>query len=326
MMKMKTNKKIAGAAAMLLLSTAMLGTSTYAWFTMNKEVKVTGMQVKAHAEEGLLINEVADYDSDTWDELATGGWTTAISLRPTSTSDLTTWWHANSKKVTNEAGASGTAVDTVNTVEISSGTYYTNITSYDKEPLKAAADGTDAETIVLYNDAHFGTDTQYDDGEGYYVMYKYYLKSSKNETGTYGIAGDLLQANVTATKQNSDNSGTTNTMDLDKALRVGVKIDNSFKIFAPLYNTNQTYKVASDVDAIGSDDVTAYKGGDYVGLAAVADSVTFAIPNTLTNGKEVDVYVWFEGEDPNCKSENLAAVLDTYQIDISFKDASLNNY
>ena len=44
MKKKKTNKKIASALAMLMLSAAMLGTSTYAWFTMNKRVEVTGME------------------------------------------------------------------------------------------------------------------------------------------------------------------------------------------------------------------------------------------------------------------------------------------
>ena len=43
MMKMKLNKKIAGATAMLMLSATMLGTSTFAWFTMNKETETGGM-------------------------------------------------------------------------------------------------------------------------------------------------------------------------------------------------------------------------------------------------------------------------------------------
>ena len=99
MMKMKVNKKIAGASAMLMLSATMLGTSTFAWFTMNKEVQIVGMEVKAHAEEGLLINEVASATSATWDEKAQGKATAElISLRPASSSDLTTFWHANSKK------------------------------------------------------------------------------------------------------------------------------------------------------------------------------------------------------------------------------------
>ena len=303
----------------------------YAWFTMNKEVAVTGMQVKAHAEEGLLINEVATANDGHWDELATGGWAVAdaVQLRPASTSDLIGWWHANSKKSYNEAGASGTVVDTTNTVDITgSGAYYKNIgsgSSISTSGTQAAEGGTSAETIVYYDDASFGTNGQYDNGEGYYVLYKYYLKSSKNGDGTYNIAGDDLEVKVTATKQNSENSGTSNNMALDKALRVGVKIDNSYKIFAPMYTDNQSYNVANGVASINGTAVTAYgTGASYVDLAT--NEVTFAIPNVTTNGKEVDVYVWFEGEDENCISDNITAVLDTYQIDINFRDASLSSY
>ena len=106
MKKTNTNKglkKLIPAAGMLMLSAAMLGTSTFAWFTMNKEVSVTGMEVKAHAEEGLLINEVKAHASQFWDDAAMAG-NNVIALRPTSTSDLTKWWHANSKMSYEEAG------------------------------------------------------------------------------------------------------------------------------------------------------------------------------------------------------------------------------
>ena len=66
-MKKKTNKKVASALAMLMLSAAMLGTSTYAWFTMNKEVTVTGMQMKTKVGSNLLVcgdNVEASYTND----------------------------------------------------------------------------------------------------------------------------------------------------------------------------------------------------------------------------------------------------------------------
>ncbi|MBP0968433.1 MAG: PPC domain-containing protein, partial [Oscillospiraceae bacterium] len=129
-------KKLIPAAGMLAVSTMMLATSTYAWFTMNKEVSVTGMQMKAQAEKGLLINEMAGtgevgspaVDNGTYAVSATAGQSTAISLRPASTSDLTSWYHANSKNSSNEAGADANgAVDTDNTVLISAGKYYDDI-------------------------------------------------------------------------------------------------------------------------------------------------------------------------------------------------------
>jgi hypothetical protein len=300
---------------------------------MNKEVSVTGMEVKAHSEEGLLINEVAAAGDHNWDELATGGWAAnnAIELRPASTSNLTNWWHANSKKSNDEAGASGSSatVDTVNTVEFTSGSYYKNIGSGSgilNTTLQSGSGGSQAETIVYFDNASFGEHSgSYDNGEGYYVMYKYYLKSSKNNTGTYDIDVDDFLVKVTATKQNEENSGSDNNMALDKALRVGVMIDGHFQIFAPLYSDNQSYKVANGAASIGSTDVTAYgTSSSYVSIDT--GSAKIALPNVVNDGMEVDVYVWFEGEDANCISDNLTAVLDTYQIDINFKDAGLNGY
>lgn len=41
----KTKRKLISAIAMLAVSAAMLATSTYAWFTMNKEVEVRNLTV-----------------------------------------------------------------------------------------------------------------------------------------------------------------------------------------------------------------------------------------------------------------------------------------
>ena len=54
--KNTTMRKIVPAAGMLSISAVMLATSTYAWFTMNKEVEVTGLQMQATASSGLEIS------------------------------------------------------------------------------------------------------------------------------------------------------------------------------------------------------------------------------------------------------------------------------
>jgi hypothetical protein len=60
---MKTNakrknsamKKLIPAAGMLALSASMLATSTYAWFSMNKDVTVTGMSVSVQSDSTFLL-------------------------------------------------------------------------------------------------------------------------------------------------------------------------------------------------------------------------------------------------------------------------------
>ncbi|WP_455530642.1 hypothetical protein [Ruminococcus sp.] len=54
--KGSTAKKLMPAAMMLAVSASMLGTSTYAWFTMNKTVEVTGLKMQATASSGLEIS------------------------------------------------------------------------------------------------------------------------------------------------------------------------------------------------------------------------------------------------------------------------------
>ena len=121
---------------------------------------------------------------------------------------MASFWHANSKKSNDEAG-----VDTLgNTVKVG-GTdeapeYYTNVTAgtsgIGNAVLVDAVGGTNgvdgavatgntkAETHVYYKDASYGTPSQYDNGEGYYVVYKYYLKSSKTGDTAYSVDANNL--------------------------------------------------------------------------------------------------------------------------------------
>lgn len=350
MMKMKLNKKIAGASAMLMLSATMLGTSTFAWFTMNKEVSVTGMALKAHSEEGLLINEVKLATSATWDDKAQAAETANVfELRPTSSSDLATWWHANSKKSADEAGIDAKT----DTVEVDSTTHaiYTNLSTGDNAAIdetiigaEGAASGekatgnTQAETHVFYRDASYGASGSYQNGEGYYVKYTYYLKSSGQEN----FVTDDLQAKVKATKKNTD--GQTDSTNLDPALRVGIAVPSSNAsnatiagraIFSPIPSTNAqqptdtSYGVTDDATGSTSTTVTPVVAGTvgnytaYQTLNLISTGTThqnITIPKVTEDGIPVYVYVWFEGEDSHCMSDNLTAVLDSYDIDITFNN------
>jgi hypothetical protein len=327
--KNSTARKLLPAFAMLTVSAISLSSATYAWFTMNKSVEVTGMKLRAQAEKGILINEMpgngevtsgnTTVDNGTWSEsaLAEG---TVNSLRPASTANFAEWWHANSKKTNTEAGlnSGGTAIDT-ETVAVATGKYYTDIsptgTGVLTNTTAAAADTKCASTVYYTNGT--GATSGYDDGEGYYVKYTYYIKSSSNEA--LSVTADHLQATVTATLQ-----GNGSAQALDKALRVGVKVsgDSKATIFAPVAGSTTTaYKVTGDDAATTSSfvEVTPNAGG----TATSINTAAVSLPAVSADGLAVDVYVWFEGEDANCKSDNLAATLNAYQIDITFTDADL---
>ena len=75
--KRKKQKKLSSLILLLLLSVVLLGTSTYAWFTSNKNVSIEGIDVKVTTSSGLLISadatnwkttlKNADLTGATWD-------------------------------------------------------------------------------------------------------------------------------------------------------------------------------------------------------------------------------------------------------------------
>ena len=297
MMKMKLNKKIAGASAMLLLSTTMLGTSTFAWFTMNKDVKVTNMQVKAVAEDGLLINEVQDTSDANWDSEATTNQTAGMSLlHPSSTLNGTTWYHAASKKSNTAASATSGTKSADLLGDYSTLTGLTNISSMSNT---TAAGGSTA--------AYETVGTAADADAGYYVHYRYYLKSAGAAVTLGGTTGNKLSIKkVEATlPQTQASSG------LNPSVRVGIKLNSAFYIYAPVSGYTTSYYVNA-----GTTETRPIAGT----TITETDLETLPAANAgATGGAPVDVYIWYEGEDAGCKSDNAqATALDNIQIDITF--------
>lgn len=261
---MKTMKKLIPALAMLLVSAVLLGTSTFAWFSMNTSVKATGMQVQAKAEAGLVISNDA---GGTYDATAASAKSTVAQLYPGSTKDLSTWLHSVS---TNPASA--------NTQQS-----YTTGSAWAADP-----------------------------GYGNYVVHDFYIRSSSAEELTIT---SLDVTSVTATVSSASPAN-----NLSKALRVGVKFDGSsnIKIYAPVTGFTTTVSVQNEAGAYSSEssartDVTAVNGSTLFN-----DTSVTSLPNNTQQGKHVYVYVWFEGEDAACISNNIIASLETLSIEVTF--------
>lgn len=107
---MKTNtkkkgnpaKKLIPAAGSLMVSAVMLATSTYAWFTMNKTVSVTGMQVNTTVGSNLLISHdtTAGNTANAENTFKTSD-TTEVSgmLEPVSTINGTSFFYTDTNNV-----------------------------------------------------------------------------------------------------------------------------------------------------------------------------------------------------------------------------------
>ena len=75
-------KKLIPALCMLLVAAALLGTSTFAWFSMNTMVEANGMSVKAETSANLVIkNSTGD-----WTRAAAASHDSMQTLKPASTS------------------------------------------------------------------------------------------------------------------------------------------------------------------------------------------------------------------------------------------------
>lgn len=283
---MKNNKKrspmmkIVSAAAMLAVSASMLGTSTYAWFTMNNTVTVDGMKLKATASDGLLITDTTDY-SRVWETSKNINMTSAVALSPTNTKDGSVWVYAKSDH-------------------------------YDDEDSEQAADNYTQLTLGYEAPSSNGANWL-STGEGVgssgnvnYVLFKnFYVKGS----GDVAWSKDLTVESVTATLS------TTNSADgadnIYKSLRVLIVVGSQSFIYAPVNGYDNTIKFKN------TDDLTL-KASNAQSIFTGVNS----IPVGNTDGINVKMYMYFEGEDDACKTSNVSGIsLNDATISASFGTA-----
>lgn len=263
-------KKLIPALCLLLISAILMGTSTYAWFSMNTQVTATGMQVKAQAEGGIVISNEAKAE---WSASATASHYSVAELVPTSTADGSSWYHAVSDDANNaKAGQASTA--------------YTTLSTSDSD-----SDGIFSATI--------GSETK-----NVYLLNKFYIQSSADEIDLSTKTPSKLLINDVAV------SGTGTSATLDASLRILIKIGTTTVIYAPVTGATTSYKVAASASN------TVCKTTD----KNVETSITTIPAYTAagTNALEASVYIYFEGEDAECKSANITATLDTLQVTIRF--------
>ena len=143
----------------------------------------------------------------------------------------------------------------------------------------------------------------------YYVVHDFYIRSS---AGTALTVQSLDIKKVTATQ--------TENQALSASLRVGFMFEHdtaNVYIYAPVAGYTTSYSVQKAAgnysNAEGARETVAPKAGTVVSNTAVTE-----LPANTAQGEHVSVYVWFEGEDANCISNNLSASLTNIKIDVEF--------
>lgn len=281
---MKKMKKIMAAAiAMMTFSTAAAVTGTVAWFTANNIVAATGMNIQAEAEEGIVIaQELASYNDASWKTNVTAahsGSGLEKGFIPTSTSTATAWYHGNSESAdTHQAGTDTNAVKAI-----------------------------DVTAPELVNGNGVGTATVNGiTGRNIYLLNHFYVQSTVPGTGI--AHQDLEIKDVTAQDSTTEEKAKT----LNKSLRVLFKVKDSetAKIYAPLADADfATVNYAGAAEHVNGEDSTPY--------ALLTDTtIPGYVANSAASCIDISVYIYFEGEDTNCKSANIGQFAN---IAISFK-------
>ena len=327
-MKATTNKKNSSAAkklipaiAMLVTSATMLSTATYAWFTMNKEVELTGLNMTATTAGaleislggvkagGLLADDLRIRPADTLDELswkqsiAAGEYYKSISLiNPASSVDAVTFYDAMDAS---NAGQTATKFKAV--------TQTATITKQDA----LTADG------VIESDQ---------DTTGYYVDIPVHLRTSS--VAPQGSVGDAQIYYKMVINNNDMVNNETKT--LYNAVRVAfLKADETGALTSAsaekILAINDAYYDTGAVSAIDGNNkgtkspVTALTTGSV--FTSTTDSNYGNNPGALTgltipyaegqNYGHTDfiVRIWLEGESTSCYNVNAG---QSWNIDFSF--------
>lgn len=314
-------KKIIPAVGMLALSATMLSTSTYAWFTMNKEVQMTGLSMTAAVGEGMEIALAGISGSDTVDDPATRpgdsnkAWSSAVvvgdyyekigTLKPASSVNGTVLFDATNAS---DEGKKASGYKKLDKIE----DYKTTVT---KRP-------------TLNTDGSVECDTAADSA-GYYVDIPVHLRTNKK------ISGDDQTADVYCKMMIKPNTP-------DGIIPDGAK-DDLYKAvrvtFLPAEATSGTIFAAdkeyfTPTKAVAGDGALADVAvvTDFVSYPTDMNSVdklTFTDGIGADSGLDIDlaaanekygyldftVRVWLEGESTSCFNDNAG---QSWNIDLAF--------
>lgn len=138
-----------------------------------------------------------------------------------------------------------------------------------------------------------------------YLLSKYQMKSLNDSTPVY-VNGVTVTGN--------DKSGA-----LNQSLRVAVKMGSKILTFAPFY----TAIPEGGLKYYNGSAVATYADGAIkVGTSYTADSSVQLTSSLGTTATDVDVYVYYEGEDTNCFTNNTFSGIDELTVSVSFTSSA----
>ncbi len=266
-------KKLIPAVAMFTASAVMLSTATYAWFTMNKNAKVTGLNMTATAGGSIEIS-LGNVDANGLPETGTDGavktptmgnkswknviavsdyYSTVEKMKPASSTDANNLFYVADKDV--YAGGKEVEEDTT-------------VTKTSKD---------DASALTLQNASENKKLDNAADGDCYYVDVPVWIRTTKQEDLT-------VKCDVTITDPKEEMTDSKKGSELQKAVRVAIiptttasqAVDASATdAAAPDIITAATYENNGTINVFSTDEETYRKVGDtQKAISKVTDAST----------------------------------------------------
>lgn len=275
-------KELLAAIAMVIVAAIALSGSTYAWFAVNNTVTAENLQVNAAVEGGIEIAHALKTEANVDHQTVTSSALAIATLYPTSTSDAETWYHASAEL----ASKFDAKVDTYTTAAVKADNATTAGIGYQKK-IEATSDH-----------AIFLIDT-------------FNIRSTAEEALAEGLW--VKEIEVTS-------GPAVNNTSMSAAMRVGIKLADpavatGMAIYAPLRTSGLTYNVynGSTTDTA----ITALKADEEALITKTETTQVPAKDGTNNGGFDVEVYVWFEGEDAALFSDNFNS--EDIVISVSFR-------
>lgn len=321
---MKTNekkntsakKKLIPAVAMLTTSAVMLSTATYAWFTMSREVEVTGIKLTATTPQTIEISLGQATTSNTL--------THGVEATAPNSDDM--WTHtAATGSVYQDFGK----LIPVSSVDGFNMFYTEKATENGKKVSDVPNPFTKAETAVGWEFKECGKSAETgavvnaaeNDGSGYYLDIPVWFRTTSTDAVTLGLEVEI---------KNSSDDDTKSV--LYKAARVAIlpETKSAQKVFsetgAKYYKDGKAVATAGATLAASYGDVSAateatVTGGKVTNPDATTQVATVTASTGTGYGGAVKYYirVWLEGEDEACWNANAG---QDFVINLKFHDLS----
>lgn len=321
---MKTNekkntsakKKLIPAVAMLTTSAVMLSTATYAWFTMSREVEVTGIKLTATTPQTIEISLGQATTSNTL--------THSVEATAPNSDDM--WTHtAATGSVYQDFGK----LIPVSSVDGFNMFYTEKATENGKKVSDVPNPFTKAETAVGWEFKEGGKSAETgavvnaaeNDGSGYYLDIPVWFRTTSTDAVTLGLEVEI---------KNSSDDDTKSV--LYKAARVAIlpETKSAQKVFsetgAKYYKDGKAVATAGATLAASYGDVSAateatVTGGKVTNPDAATQVATVTASTGTGYGGAVKYYirVWLEGEDEACWNANAG---QDFVINLKFHDLS----